>query len=106
MQESEFRAQIDATLLQIEEAVEASGADIDYENQGGILTLSFSDGSHIILNGQIATRQLWVATRRNGLHFDWDAASGGWRLDRDQQPLLPLLAELISEQAGEAITLE
>ncbi|WP_346927857.1 frataxin domain-containing protein [uncultured Arthrobacter sp.] len=39
----------------------ASGAEIDYENAAGILTLEFEDGSKIIINRQGPTQEIWVA---------------------------------------------
>jgi len=39
MNESEFNQQIDDLLMEIEDAIEESGADIDYETVAGILTL-------------------------------------------------------------------
>lgn len=105
MNESEFNQRIDETLLAIEEAIDASGVDIDYENVAGILTLIFEDGSQVIINRQIATLQLWLAARSGGYHFDWDGARGGWFRDSDDQPLQALLNETLSLHAGETIAL-
>lgn len=105
MTESEYNRHVDETLLAIEEAIDASGADIDYENAGGVLTLYFGDGSQIILNRQTPVRQLWVAARDNGHHFDFDDAAGAWVRDRDAAPLLAVLEEAASRQAGENVAL-
>jgi len=78
MDESVFHERVDDLLLAIEDAVEDSGADIDYETAGGILTLRFADGSQIIVNRQTPVRQVWVATRSGGFHFDYDE----WRSAR------------------------
>ena len=56
MDESEFNQRVDDILEQIEDAIEATGADIDYETAGGILTLSFEDDSKIIINRQTPVR--------------------------------------------------
>ena len=50
MNESEFNQLAEETMIAIEEAVDASGADIEYDNAGDILTLEFADGSQIISN--------------------------------------------------------
>lgn len=105
LSESEFNHLIDETLLAIEEAVDASGADIDYENAGGVLTLFCASGSQLILNRQTPLRQLWLAARSGGYHFDWDGAAGQWRLEGEGRPLAALLAEMISTQCGEAVSL-
>lgn len=100
MSESEFNRQIDATLLAIEQAVDSSDADIDYENVGGILTLHCDNGSQLIINRQTPARQLWLAARSGGYHFDWRADAGQWCRDSDGRPLFELLAELLAGQCG------
>ena len=49
MNESEFDRLADEAIAAIEEAIDDSGADIDYDTAGGILTLEFGDGSQIIV---------------------------------------------------------
>jgi len=44
MNESEFDKKATDTLLRIEQGIEESGADIDFEAAGGILTLEFANG--------------------------------------------------------------
>lgn len=100
MSESEFNRQIDATLLAIEQAVDSSDADIDYENVGGILTLHCGNGSQLIINRQTPLQQLWLAARSGGYHFDWHSAEGLWRRDSDGLSLFELLAELLAGQCG------
>lgn len=105
MTESEFNRHIDDTLLAIEEAVDSCGADIDYENVGGVLTLTLGNNSQVIVNRQTPVRQLWVAARSGGFHFDFDSASGEWRRDSDAAELFALLSEVLTAQGGEAVTL-
>jgi CyaY protein len=105
MSESTFNRRIDATLLAIEEALDAAGADIDYENAGGILTLHCSGGSQVILNRQTPVRQLWLAARSGGFHFNWDEGTEGWLRDSDQAPLAQVLSGILAAQCGEDITL-
>jgi len=103
MDESEFGRRVDETLQEIEEAVDESGADIDYENAGGILTLIFADGSQIIVNRQTPARQLWLAARDGGYHFDFDANREQWVRDTDGEELFSVLARTCSHQAGEPV---
>lgn len=103
MTETEFNQRVDATLMQIEGAVEASGADIEYETASGILTLEFADGSKIIINRQGATQELWVAAKAGGFHYRW--VDGAWRNTRDGSELLAALSGYVSQQAGEPVSL-
>ena len=77
LSESQFNQKVDDTLLAIEEAIDAGGFDIDYENVAGILTLDCEDGSQVIVNRQGAAMQLWVAARDGGHHFDWPPPDAG-----------------------------
>ena len=106
MDESEFNRLADDTMEAIEDAIEASGADIDYDSAGGILTLEFANGSQIIVNKQAPLTQIWVAARSGGFHFDYDAAGDCWRLQGGGEELFACLSRYCSEQAGEPVTLE
>lgn len=101
MTETEFNQLVDATLLKIEAAVDASGADLDYENAAGILTLEFADGGKIIVNRQGPTQEIWVAAKSGGYHYRWDGAA--WRNTRDGSELFQSLSAYASQQAGEDI---
>jgi CyaY protein len=105
MNEAEFNHQAAATLLRLEQAIEASGADIDFENAGDILTLEFTNGSRIIINKQGAARQIWVAAKSGGFHYGYDDATHGWVNDQSGIELFADLSRLVSAQAGAPVTL-
>jgi CyaY protein len=107
MTESEFNQRVDDTLIAIEEAIDESGADIDYESAAGILTLTIeANGSQIIINRQGPVKQLWLATRQSGYHYDWSDEAGGWVLDSDGTPFVEMLNRALVEQGGVALELE
>ena len=107
MNESDFNQLAEQTMIQIEEAIDASGADIDYDTVSDILTLEFENGSQIIINKQGPTRQLWVAARSGGFHFDYDESTECWRLDgKVDEELFALLQRCCTEQAGESVELQ
>lgn len=104
MDEAEFNALADATLRRIEQALDESGADLDYEvKAGGVLELEFADGSKIIVNRHTAAREIWVAARSGGFHFRPE--KGRWVGTRDGQELFAALSALASQQAGEPVSL-
>ncbi len=107
MNESEFNQIAEETMVAIEEAVENSAAEIDYDTISDILTLEFENGTQIIINKQAPASQLWVAARSGGFHFDYDEDSASWRLDSDpSQELFACLSRFCSEQAGVAVELK
>ncbi|WP_246481133.1 iron donor protein CyaY [Motiliproteus sediminis] len=97
--ESEFNSRVDDTLLAIEEVLDGADSDIDYENSGGVLTVTCENGSKVIFTRQGPVRQLWVATPFGGFHFDQQG--GRWVRDSDAQPLAEFLAATFSQCAGE-----
>ena len=106
MNESDFNQLAEQTMMDIEEAIEESGAEIDYDTISDILTLEFENGSRIIINKQTPVSQLWVAAKSGGFHFDYDDASKSWRLDSNpEQELFSCLSRYCSEQAGETVVL-
>ena len=89
--------------MRIEQAIEESGADIDFENAGGILTLEFANGTKIIINKQGAARQIWVAAKSGGFHYGF--VDGQWINDQGGGELMSELSRLVREQSGEDVTL-
>jgi CyaY protein len=105
MDDKEFARLADETLSRIENALEASDADLDFELQaGGILEIEFADGSKIIVNRHSVAKEIWVAARSGGFHFRHDGSV--WRDTRDSAELFAKLSALAGEQAGQAIKLD
>lgn len=98
-----FHDLIDEIQQQIEDILDESDLDLDIENSGGILTLIFADGSQIILSRQEPVRQLWVAARQGGFHFDYDPAGKRWLCSNEQRSLGQWLSTLCQQQSGEQV---
>ena len=104
MEDREFNTLADAALARIEAALEATGANIDFElAAGGVLEIEFADGSKIIVNRHGVAREIWVAARAGGFHFRWNGLV--WRDTRDGVELMIKLSALASQQAGEVVNL-
>ncbi len=107
MNESEFREIAEQTIEDIQDAIDDCGADIDYDEIGGVLTLEFENGSKIIFSKQGAMNQLWMAALSGGFHFDYDESSEQWICDSgDNEELYSMLSRLATEQAGENTVIE
>ena len=100
MTESEFHESVDAVLARVERGIEGSGA-LDYDIEGGILTIECPDGSRIIVNRQTPNREIWVAARSGGFHYRF--SEGAWRDTRARSEFFAALAEIIAAQAGERV---
>jgi CyaY protein len=104
MEEREFNTLADGTLARIEDALEACGADLDFEmGPGGVLEIELNDGSRIIVNRHTAAREIWLAARSGGYHFRPE--NGRWLGTRDGEELLAALSRCIAEQGGGKVKL-
>jgi len=103
MNESEFQEIAEQTIEDIQDAIDNSGADIDYDEIGGVLTLEFENGSKIIFSKQGAMNQLWMAAKSGGFHFDFNEDSQQWICDSgDNEEIYSMLSRLAIEQSGES----
>ena len=75
--------------------------DIDTQRTGGLLELSFPNGSKIILNTQPPLHEVWMAARSGGFHYKHVA--GRWLDTRDAREFFEALSACASEQAGLAL---
>jgi CyaY protein len=104
MNDNEFNELADATLTQIETALERSGADLDFAMvSDSVLEIEFADRSKIIVNRHDAAKEIWVAAKSGGFHYRWDGSR--WQDTRSEEELMAALSRLISEQAREPVLL-
>ena len=99
---SEYRAKTDEVLSAVEACIDSwlqdDVIDIDSQRTGGLLEMSFPNGSKIILNTQPPLQELWLAARSGGFHYKY--VSGAWRDTRDGRELFEVLSASASEQAS------
>ena len=100
MNEAIFEDLYNRTILEVEDQIETSGEDIDFETVNDILTLTCSDDSAIIITRQIALYQLWLAAKSGGFHFDFDAATQKWLCTSDQLTLDEKLTTICQQQGS------
>ncbi|MDD7804139.1 MAG: iron donor protein CyaY [Endozoicomonas sp. (ex Botrylloides leachii)] len=100
-----FNQLLDDLMMAVEDAVDQLDTNIDYENAGGMLTLTCVNNSQIILSRQPPLRQLWLAAKSGGFHFVFNEQSNQWLCDANDEPFVSLLNRCLSEQSGECITL-
>lgn len=102
LSDSEFHQLSSAVLSGIETTVDAwlqdDVIDIDVHRTGGLLELSFPNGSKIIVNTQPPLHELWIAARAGGHHYRHVA--GLWRDTRDGEEFYAALSTFASQQAG------
>ena len=104
MTESEFLSASESVLDDIEVAVDAAGLDADFERKStGVLELELADHSRIVINTQTPMRQIWVAAKSGGYHFQ--SGQDGWHDTRSGEELFAAVSRVLSEQGGVAVRL-
>ena len=92
---ADVEAQLDVWL-------QSDVVDIDSARTGGLLEMSFPNGSKIILNTQPPLRELWLAARAGGFHFRHH--QGYWVDTKDGRNFFQTLSACTSEQAGQPLS--
>lgn len=119
MNEVEFDQHCDDVMLAIEEAIDLSGEDIDYETSAGVLTLTIeANGSKVIISRQPALCQIWVAAKSGGYYFNREDSNdsdsnnndinkgGDWISTTTAESLGELLQRVCSEQESGEISFD
>jgi CyaY protein len=101
MKDTEFHQLADAQLELIEEAIEESGADIDFEITGNVMTLEFDDRSQIVINKQEPMKEIWLASRSGGFHFSLQ--NDEWMCSKTGNELIALVKKECELHANESI---
>ncbi|EPL14617.1 iron donor protein CyaY [Pseudomonas sp. TH05] len=97
--EARFHDLVDTTQQMLEDIFDESDLDIDLESSAGVLTVKFENGSQVIFSRQEPLRQLWLAARSGGFHFDYDEESERWMCDKSEEQLGEMLERIVEEQA-------
>lgn len=96
---------LDRLEADIESSAASADVDLELSRQDNVIEIEFEDTSRIVINSHEAAGEIWVAARSGGFHFK-PTADGRWIDGRSGRELRPMLAELLSLQAGTAIALD
>jgi len=105
MSDTEYLTRAEAVLAAVERCVDEANEgdlDIDLGRNGGVVTLSFENGSKIIVNLQPPMKEVWIAAKSGGYHFRY--LDGAWRDTRSGNEFFAALTQYATEQAGEPVT--
>ena len=105
LSDADYRRETGTLLARIEATtdrwLDEDVVDIDTQRTGGLLELSFADGSKIVVNTQPPLHEVWLAARAGGYHYKW--VQGRWLDTRDGSEFLAALSRHASAQAGKAL---
>ena len=105
LSDADYHRQTGALLAHIEATtdhwLEQDVIDIDTQRTGGLLEMSFPNGSKIVVNTQPPLHEVWLAARGGGYHYRW--AEGHWVDTRDGSDFVQTLSQHASMQAGQPL---
>lgn len=101
MNDTEFHQLVDIQMQNIEEAIDESEANVDYEVTGNVMTLEFENRSQIIINRQEPMREIWLASKSGGFHFK--LVDDKWTCSKTGMELFEMVKEECVKHAGEEI---
>ncbi|MGU7774061.1 iron donor protein CyaY [Burkholderia sp. MR1-5-21] len=105
MSDTEYLTRAEAVLTAVERTVDAANDgdhDIDLERNGSVLTLTFENGSKIIVNLQPPMKEVWIAAKAGGFHYRY--IDGKWLDTRTGTEFFSALSDYATQQAGMPIT--
>jgi CyaY protein len=102
MDEADYAQQVSVVFRSILDAADAMDPDaLEADTTGDMITLASSRGEKCVINTQRAVHQIWVAGQGQGIHFDFDPASGQWRDDKGKGiELFGFVADCVSAMTG------
>lgn len=105
MTDSEYLDRADALLKAVEANCDRindeTNADVDNQRVGGMVTLTFANGSQIVINQQKPLHEIWLAARGGGFHYKW--LGGQWHDTKQSGEFFAELSHNASAQAGQAL---
>lgn len=105
MTDLEFLDRAERALADIEASVDrindATDADIDSQRVGGMITITFRNGSQIIVNLQKPLHEIWLAAKSGGYHFKFDGQQ--WMDTKGQGELFAHLSRDAAAQSGQPL---
>ena len=102
MTDLEFLDRAESLLRALEQQCDRfnddTDADIDNQRVGGMITLTFSNRSQIIVNLQKPLQEVWLAARSGGYHYRFDGQQ--WMDTKGQCEFWAQLSRDATAQAG------
>jgi CyaY protein len=81
---------------------DATDVDLDNQRVGGMITISFGNGSQLIINLQKPLQEIWLAARSGGYHYRHDGRA--WVDTKTGEELFGNLSREATAQSGQPLT--
>ena len=101
--DTQFRLAVEEILSCLLDQIDEIDADFDPRLSGANLSITYEDGSVLMLSQQTPTHELWLSANYTAWHFR--RAEGIW-IERDTAaPMTQVLNQIISDKIGITVNL-
>jgi len=80
---------------------DSTDADVDHQRVGGMITITFLNGSQLIINLQKPLQEIWLAARSGGYHYRHDGRA--WVDTKTREEFFANLSREATLQAGQPL---
>jgi len=108
MDDQQFRNISAEALDRLQRSLERASddAEFDVDRKEGALTVEFENPpAKFVVSPNSPVRQIWISARVKSFKLDWNEAKSAFVFGSDGRDLFTLMADLIQEQTGEAVSL-
>ena len=107
LDDGQFRLEADKALNSLYQALSHAADEHDFEvDLGEALTVEFEEPrAKFVVSPNAPVRQIWVSALSTSFKLEWDAGRGEFVLRDTGQSLKAVLADAVSRQLGQGVTL-
>ena len=108
LDEQQFQTMAAQALAQLEKAINKAAEDYDFEADmnNGALTVEFEQPpTKFVVSPNAPVRQIWISAHLRSFKLDWSDQHKAFILPATGQNLITFMAEQISKQINEEVTL-
>jgi iron donor protein CyaY len=109
MDDQEFRTRADEALDDLNRRLTATSDEYEFEVDfnSGALAIEFEDPpGKFVVSPNSPVRQIWLSALSRSFKLEWNDARGAFVLPGSGQTLAEVVADAISKQIGEQVTLD
>lgn len=106
LEELDFRRKAEAAIENLKNSLIAAeeNADIEVEEQNGVLTVAFENSpAKFVVTPNAPVRQIWISALATSFKLDWSIAQNDFVLAKTGERLKPLIGRLVNQQLGEEV---
>tara|TARA_B100000700_G_C14808806_1_gene744141 strand:+ start:50 stop:373 length:324 start_codon:yes stop_codon:yes gene_type:complete len=104
MENKEYFFRVSELFKKVESKLDEFEEEIDYDSTPDKLMVNIeNNGSKIVINTQIAIKEIWLAGNSRGWHFKYDVSKNIWFASAEKVEFYECLSNLLSKNLGKEV---